>query len=523
MAKTVLITGACGGLGRAAALKFASEGFHVFAADVSPFEEAENVTPVIMDVTSDESVEASLRFISGSCTGLDAIVHLAGLYTMDSFIEIEQAELSSMLEVNLMGVYRVNRAFLPLVQNAGGRIIIVASELAPLDPLPFNGIYSMTKRALDSYAHSLALELDLIGTKVITVYPGAYGDGMTKAAVRAMERMSKKTRLYPAVSERFCNIVLNETGAAKDPSILAGKLLRIINKKRPKFRYFMNNSFKLGLFSALPMGVQAFALRLLLKGKNEMNDNYADINAATIDRWVEAGWKWGVPIDHETYLRAKKGDWDVLLTPTKPVPHEWFGELRGKRLLGLASGGGQQAPIFAALGAEVTVFDYSEKQLESERLVAEREGYGIRIVRGDMTKRLPFEDEEFDIIFHPVSNCYVKDVLHVWRECARVLKKGGILLSGTDHFVNYIVDENEERIVNRLPFDPLENPEQRRMLEATDSGLQFSHTLEEQITGQLRAGFTLTDLYEDTNGEGRLHELNVPTMLAMRAIKADNN
>ena len=250
-----------------------------------------------------------------------------------------------------------------------------------------------------------------------------------------------------------------------------------------------------------------------------MNDNYTDINAETIDRWVEEGWEWGVPIDHETYQKALRGEWDVVLTPTKPVPHEWFGELKGKKLLGLASGGGQQMPVFAALGAECTVFDYSKKQLGSERLVSEREGYSIRIVRGDMTKRLPFEDGEFDIVFHPVSNCYVKDVEHVWRECARVLKKGGVLIAGTDHFVNDLVDEDEERIINRLPFDPLENPDQMKQLQESDSGVQFSHTLTEQIGGQLRAGFTLTDMYEDTNGSGRLHELNVPTMLATRSVK----
>ena len=151
--------------------------------------------------------------------------------------------------------------------------------------------------------------------------------------------------------------------------------------------------------------------------------NYTQINAETIDRWIDEGWEWGVPIDHETFLRAKEGDWDVLLTPTKPVPHEWLGELKGKKLLGLASGGGQQMPIFAALGAECTVMDLSDRQLESERLVSAREGYSIRIIKADMTERFPFDDGEFDIIFHPVSNCYVKDVEHVWRECAR-LEKG---------------------------------------------------------------------------------------------------
>ena len=119
-------------------------------------------------------------------------------------------------------------------------------------------------------------------------------------------------------------------------------------------------------------------------------ENYTDINSRTIDKWVEDGWEWGKPIDHETYIKAKNGDWSVLLTPTKPVPEEWFPQMKGAKVLGLASGGGQQMPIFAALGAGCTVLDYSQKQLESERMVSEREGYAIEIVRADMTKPLRF-------------------------------------------------------------------------------------------------------------------------------------
>lgn len=247
--------------------------------------------------------------------------------------------------------------------------------------------------------------------------------------------------------------------------------------------------------------------------------NYQDVNARTIDRWIEAGWEWGTPISHEIYQAAQRGDWDVLLTPTKAVPHAWFGELKGKRVLGLASGGGQQMPIFTALGAECTVLDYSERQLESERMVSQREGYDIRILRADMSKPLPFEDGEFDLIFHPVSNCYVREVRPIWRECFRVLRSGGALLAGLDNGMNYIFDDDERMLANLLPFDPLVNPEYMAQLEATDSGVQFSHTLEEQIGGQLEAGFMLTGLYEDTNGEGRLHEFNVPTYVATRAVK----
>ena len=248
-------------------------------------------------------------------------------------------------------------------------------------------------------------------------------------------------------------------------------------------------------------------------------ENYQDINARTIDRWVDQGWEWGKPISHEMYVKALNGEWDVYLTPTKPVPHEWLGELRGKRLLGLASGGGQQMPVFAALGAECTVLDYSSRQIESERLVAQREGYRINAIQGDMTKPLPFPDESFDIIFHPVSNCYVEEVRPIWRECFRILRHGGLLISGTDHYVNYLVNEDETAIVNTLPFNPLKNPEQMKQLQKDDAGVQFSHSLEEQIGGQLEAGFRLLNLFEDTNGTGRLHEMGIPTFLAMRSMK----
>lgn len=234
---------------------------------------------------------------------------------------------------------------------------------------------------------------------------------------------------------------------------------------------------------------------------------------------MDEGWEWGQLISHDEYAAALEGRWDVKLTPTKFVPHEWFGELRGKKLLGLASGGGQQMPIFTALGADCTVLDYSERMLEQERIVAAREGYDIDIVRADMSKRLPFGDESFDIIFHPVSNVYVEDVMHVWRECYRVLRKGGVLIAGLDIGINFIFDENEKEIVNTLPFNPLKNPDQMRQLEAEDDGVQFSHTLEEQIDGQLRVGFTLTNLYEDTNGSGNLHDHNIATFIATRSVK----
>ena len=173
-------------------------------------------------------------------------------------------------------------------------------------------------------------------------------------------------------------------------------------------------------------------------------------------------------------------------------------------MLGLASGGGQQMPVFSKLGAKCTIFDYSDKQLDADRMVAEREGYSIEIVKGDMSKTLPFEDEIFDIIFHPVSNSYVEDVYHIWNECYRVLKKGGRLLAGMDNGINYLFEEDEPlKVVNPLPFNPLKmSEEKRKAMIANGDGVQFSHTLDEQIGGQLKAGFILKDLYEDRDREG---------------------
>ena len=246
---------------------------------------------------------------------------------------------------------------------------------------------------------------------------------------------------------------------------------------------------------------------------------YQDINAKIIDNWCDSGWIWGKAITHEEYIDALNGKWNVYLTPSKFVPHEWFGNIKGKEILGLASGGGQQIPIFSALGAKCTVLDYSSRQCESERMVAKREGYSVNVIQSDMTKRLPFDDETFDLIFHPVSNCYVEKVKPIFKECYRILKKGGVLLCGLDNGFGYIFDENGDKIKYKLPFNPLKNKEMYDDSIKNDWGISFSHTLEEQIGGQLEAGFILTNIYEDVPNEGVLHDFNVPVYFATRAIK----
>lgn len=250
-----------------------------------------------------------------------------------------------------------------------------------------------------------------------------------------------------------------------------------------------------------------------------MKQKYTDINSKFFDKWVSEGWEWGTPISHEVYENAKKGDWFVVLTPTKPVPKDWFCDFKGASVLGLASGGGQQMPIFTACGAKCTVLDFSNSQIASEKKVAQRENYSIEIIQADMTLPLPFKDKSFDLIFHPVSNCYVEDVLPIWRECYRILKKGGILLSGLDNGIGFAFNEEETEIKYKLPFNPLKDEQVYEDSIKGDWGIQFSHTIEEQIGGQLKAGFRLVDIYQDTGGYGRLHQFNIPTYYATKMVK----
>jgi SAM-dependent methyltransferase len=241
------------------------------------------------------------------------------------------------------------------------------------------------------------------------------------------------------------------------------------------------------------------------------------------DAEVERGSEWTRPVGPEVIEAARRGEWSVLLTETKPVPREWFPELRGIDLLCLASGGGQQAPTFAAAGARVTLLDNSPRQLAQDRLVADREGLELRTVRGDMADLSAFPDESFDLVFHPVSNLFVPDVRPVWREAFRVLRRGGLLLAGFNNPYLYLfgpAEPIELTVKHELPYSDLHNltEEERRQHFGDDAPLEFSHTLTDQLGGQLDAGFHIVALYEDRH---RGHPLAryTATYLATRAVK----
>jgi SAM-dependent methyltransferase len=250
-----------------------------------------------------------------------------------------------------------------------------------------------------------------------------------------------------------------------------------------------------------------------------------EFNRRAWDRQVEQGNRWTVPVGPEAIAAAREGRWDVVLTPTRPVPHEWFGPLAGRDLLALASGGGQQAPVLAAAGAIVTLLDNSPAQLARDRDVAEREGLAIRLEQGDMRDLSRFADGSFDLVFHPASNVFVPDIAPVWRECFRVLRPGGRLLSGFVQPALYLFDGDEmdrgEFVVRHsLPYSDLESrsPERLARMAAEGEPLEFGHTLDEQVGGQLAAGFVLAAMFEDRWAEHPIDRFLAP-LIATLAVK----
>ena len=253
-----------------------------------------------------------------------------------------------------------------------------------------------------------------------------------------------------------------------------------------------------------------------------------DLNRAAWDAQVAKKNRWTVPVSAEEVEAARRGDFTILLTPRKPVPETWLAGIEGARVLCLASGGGQQGPLLAAAGARVTVFDNSPRQLEQDRVVAFREGLELETIEGDMADLNTIADRSYDLIVHPVSNAFVPDVNPVWSECARVLRQGGELLAGFTNPVRYLFpydienDSYDLRVAQTIPhsdIDSLSDTENARYIQDGEP-FEFGHTLDDQIAGQLEAGFVLTGFFEDgcPPGEDALSRY-IQSFIATRALK----
>ena len=262
--QSILITGASGGMGKSAVAHFKSKGFRIFALDKKPTEAEENIIPITADLTDPDSVKDAFRTVSEHIDSLFAIIHFAGIYMLNSLVEMPYEDFKKAFEINVFGAFLVNREFMPLLKK-GSRILITTSELAPLAPLPFTGLYAITKSALDQYAYALAMELQLLGISVSVLRAGAVDTGMLGVSTAALDRFVNETELYSCNANRFKKIVDGVEAKKIPPEKIARKAEKIISGNRPRFVNHINRNPLLLLLNALPRTAQLGVIRKILK------------------------------------------------------------------------------------------------------------------------------------------------------------------------------------------------------------------------------------------------------------------
>ena len=262
---------------------------------------------------------------------------------------------------------------------------------------------------------------------------------------------------------------------------------------------------------------------------SEKPDDILSYNRAAWNALVENKNRWTIPVSPEQIAGARIGDWSIVLTPNQPVPVDWFPDFHARptEVLCLAGAGGQQAPLLAAAGAKVTVLDNSDRQLAQDRLVAERENLDIKTVLGDMQDLSCFQNDSFDLIVHPCSNCFVQNILPVWREAFRVARPQGSLISGFTNPLRFLFDDEllekgELKVAHKIPYSDLTSltDAQRQRFADQNEPLAFGHTLGDQLGGQIEAGFVIAGFYEDNyHSETDALSRHIDTFIATRAIK----
>ena len=262
--KDILVTGAYGGMGRATTLKLRENGYRVFALDRKCGEQEEGIIPIEADISSEDGVRSAVETLRKYTESLCGIIHFAGIYMLDSLVEMDSENFCRIFDINLYGVFLINKEFLPFL-STGSKILITTSELAPLDPLPFTGIYAITKGALDKYAYSLRMELQLLGISVSVLRAGAVGTNMLGASTTALNCFCDKTKLYTCNADRFKRIVNSVESRYISPNKIAEKSIKIINKSKPKFAYNINRNPLLLILNLLPKAFQLWIIKLILR------------------------------------------------------------------------------------------------------------------------------------------------------------------------------------------------------------------------------------------------------------------
>lgn len=224
-----------------------------------------------------------------------------------------------------------------------------------------------------------------------------------------------------------------------------------------------------------------------------MKDIYEQVSR-NIDRLVECDVNWSAGAAPEQLQAAREGHLVMNFGVDGVIPEEWLGDVRGKRVLCLAGAGGLQSALLACAGAEVTVLDLSERMLDKDREAAAREMLDIRLERGNMCDLSRFVDGSFDLVLNPPSLCYVPDIMPVFREVYRVLRKGGTFIMCSMNPIAYICEWDAAqgcyKAVNRMPYNAAEHADQGDWVE-------FGHTMESYLGGQIAAGFVITGYLEN--------------------------
>lgn len=236
--KVILITGASSGIGKACAEHLASRGYRVFGTcrDTADQKTAtDNIEMLSMNVDDDDSVRDAIANLLATTGRLDGVVNNAGFALMGSVEDTSIKEANAQMETNFFGVLRVCRAVLPIMRRQGSGHIINISSLAGVLGLPFSGLYSASKFALEGMTESLRLELRPFGVRVVLIEPGDFNTQLP--ARRRVASESEKNDAYRKKFTQFKAAQEKDESKAPSPEPVACLVERILRTSAPPLRY----------------------------------------------------------------------------------------------------------------------------------------------------------------------------------------------------------------------------------------------------------------------------------------------